>query len=258
LDGVGDEVGAYSQAIWRRRRQHGDFQRAKRTSGVAVGDLSQEFERVVVNRCFVLTESAATIRQRAVNDGLDFIDREWLKLKDAAATDQRVVHGKKWIGCRDADQDYDTLFDVGQQCVLLRAIEAMNFIDHKERGPAARSHLVSGLLKDLANVLHAARHGTELAEAAVRFVGQQPRERCLSNAGRTVKNDRSKPPGAKQSPQQLSFAEKVLLADKLAERRWPHPRGKWLHFLQVVGFALCEKVGHKEIRSRIREHPGGR
>ena len=41
-------------------------------------------------------------------------------------------------------------------------------------------------------------------------------------------------------PQQLAFAEKMLLADKFGERGGPHSRGEWLHPLKIRGFTLRE------------------
>jgi hypothetical protein len=32
----------------------------------------------------------------------------------------------------------------------------------------------------------------------------------------------------------------MLLADKLRQRRGPHPRGQRLHLLQIRGFGLCK------------------
>lgn len=121
----------------------------------------------------------------------------------------------------------------------------MDLIDHEQRCPAAGGYLVACLLQYFADVLDAAGDGAELPEAAVGLVGQQPCEGCLPNAGRTVEDDGAEPPRSQQSPEQLSLAKKVLLADKLGKRCWAHARGEGLHVLQVVGFALSKQVVHR-------------
>ena len=98
------------------------------------------------------------------------------------------------------------------------------------RPPAATSSRASS--QNLADVLHAAGDRAELAEAAVGFVGQQPGERRLAGARRTVEDHRAQPARLQHPPQQLAFAQKMLLADKLGERRRPHPRGERLHLLR--------------------------
>ena len=102
----------------------------------------------------------------------------------------------------------------------------------EQRRPAAGGHLVAGLVQNLADVLHAAGDGAELAEAAVGFLGQQAGERRLAGARRAVEDHRAQPLGLQHPPQQLAFAEEVLLADELGERRRPHPRGQRLHLLR--------------------------
>jgi hypothetical protein len=76
----------------------------------------------------------------------------------------------------------------------------VNFIDHEESRPAAGGHFVAGLVEDFADILHSARDRAKLSESAVGLVSQQTRERCLTDAGRPVKNYRAEPPGLQHPP----------------------------------------------------------
>ncbi len=213
-------------------------------AGVAVGDFGQELERVVVDRRVVLAEAAVVVGQCPANQRLDVVDRQRLELEHAAAAHQRVVHGEKWVGRREPDQDHDALFDVGQQRILLGLVEAVDLVDHQQRRPPAGGDFVAGLFEHFADVFHAAGDRAELPKAAVRLLGQQPRERRLAGARRAVEDHRPEPLGPQHSPQQLAFAEEVLLADKFRQRSRPHPRRERLHLLEVGCFGLGEKIGH--------------
>ena len=95
----------------------------------------------------------------------------------------------------------------------------MDLVDQQQRRPAAGGDFVAGLFEHFADVLHAAGDRAELAEAAVGFLGQQAGERRLAGARRAVEDHRAKPPRLQHPPQQFAFAEEMLLADELGERR---------------------------------------
>ena len=87
---------------------------------------------------------------------------ERLELKDPAAADQRAVDGEERVLRRRADQDHDAFFDVGQQHVLLRLVEAVDLVDEQQRLVAGGRQPIAGLVEHLAQFLHAAGHGAEL------------------------------------------------------------------------------------------------
>src|SRR3954452_15081964 len=126
--------------------KHCDFKGAEGPAGVAVGNVGEEFECVVVYGSGVLTEAARFVGKRAVDDCFDFVDRERLELENAAAANECVVDGEKRIRGGDANEDDDTFFDVGQQSVLLCSIKAMDLINHKKRWSPAGGDFVARLL----------------------------------------------------------------------------------------------------------------
>ena len=72
-------------------------------------------------------------------------------------------------------------------------------------------------------------------------LSQQEGERRLAGAGRAVEDHRAQAIGRQQSPQQLAFAQKLLLADELVERGGPHPRRQRLRAAPVRRFAGFEQ-----------------
>ena len=83
--------------------------------------------------------------------------------------------------------------------------------------PPARSS--RACVEHFAQVLHAAGHRRELPELPLALRGQQPGQRRLAGARRAIEDHRAEPIGRQQPAQQLPFAQKVLLADELVERR---------------------------------------
>ena len=132
----------------------------------------------------------------------------------------------------------------GKQRVLLGLVEAVNLVDEQQRPLAAAGQVVAGLVEHFAQLLHAAGHRRKLAELALARGRQQPGQRRLARARRAVEDHRAQPIGRQQSPQQLSLAQKMLLADELVERRRPHPRRQRLGLAEIVGFGFGEQVGH--------------
>jgi hypothetical protein len=41
---------------------------------------------------------------------------------------------------------------------------------------------------------------------------------------------------------ELARSEEMFLADEFIERTWPHARGQWLGFLEVLFVCLAEEV----------------
>src|SRR5262245_20000455 len=78
---------------------------------------------------------------------------EWFEMKNLTAAQQRTVNGKKRIlrGC--TDQNHNTVLNVGQQHVLLRPVEAVNFIEEKDCPLAVMFKLLAGFRQDVADFL---------------------------------------------------------------------------------------------------------
>ena len=205
-------------------RKHADLQGRKRPAGVAVAHLGQELQGVVVQMDLVLAQPALLVGHGPPEQRLDVVARKRLELEDAAAADQRAVDREERVFGGRADEDHHALFHVGQQHVLLGLVEAVDFVDEQQRPLALGREPVVGRREDFAQFLHAAGDRADLLEMAAAFAGQQPGQRGLARARRTVEDHRAEPIGRQQPAEQFPFAEKVLLADELVERGRPHPR----------------------------------
>ena len=124
----------------------------------------------------VRSQAALFVGQRPPQQRLDLVRRQRLELEDLAAADQCAIHREKRIARRRADQRDDAFLHVGQQCVLLGLVEAVNLVDEQQRPRAPGGQFVTGRVEQLAQVFHAAGHGRELPEFPLTGSGQQSRQ----------------------------------------------------------------------------------
>ena len=80
-------------------------------------------------------------------------------MKNLAPADQRRIDGEKWILRRRADEQDQSRFHIGQQNVLLGAVEAMNFIEKQHGALSAGAQAFLGCIENGPNFLHANRRG---------------------------------------------------------------------------------------------------
>ena len=145
--------------------KHAHLQRRKRSAGIAIAHLGQELQGIVVQMHVLLAEARVLIGQRTAKERFDVVDTQRLELEHPAAADQRAIHGEERIGGGRADERDDTFFNIRQKRVLLRLVEAMDFVDEQQRAQAAAGELVARLFQNLAKFLHAAGHRAELHES---------------------------------------------------------------------------------------------
>ena len=79
----------------------------------------------------------------------------WLRLSSGE------LMAKNGILRRGSDEDDPALLDVGQQHVLLGAVEAVQFVDEQDGPPAGLLQFGAGLLEHLAHFLDAGGDGVE-------------------------------------------------------------------------------------------------
>ena len=196
----------------------------------------------------LLAQPALLIGKRAADERFDVVGRQRLEFEHAAAADQRAVEREERILRGRADKDHDAFFDVGQEHVLLGAVEAMDFVDEQQRALAGGGEQIAGLVENFAEFFDAAGDGADLPEVAAAGGGQQMGERRFAGAGRAVEDDRAEPVGGQQAAEQFAFAEKMLLADELVERLRPHPRGQRLSLAAVFGFGSAKRDMTESVR----------
>ena len=127
---------------------------------------------------------------------------------------------------RRADQHDRAVLHVGQQHVLLRLVEAVDFVDEEDRAHAAE--LVARAVADLADFGDVGDHARAAHEVAARGLGDHLRECGLAAAGRTEEDDVRQSVRLDHAAEQLAGTEDVCLSGDLLERAGAHPRGKRL------------------------------
>ena len=84
-----------------------------------------------------------------------------------------------------ADEDDLPLLDVGQEGVLLRFVEPMNFIHEQNRGLVMDAPSLHGFLDDPSQLGHAADHCGKRHECRFRLLSDDMGQGRFSRTGRT-------------------------------------------------------------------------
>ena len=125
---------------------------------------------------------------------------------------------------RRADQPHDAALDIRQQHVLLRLVEAVDFVNEQNRGLPLVLQPVRRRGQHAAHVGHVGFHAAQPLELALGLAGDDLRQRSFAGARRAVKDQRLDAVGLDGAAQQLARAEDVRLADELAQVARPHAR----------------------------------
>jgi len=94
--------------------------------------MHQMLERVVVQIDQQAAVAAFNVHERAVDQVAHVIVGQRSELKDARSANQRADDLEVGVLRRRADQDDRAVFDVRQQRVLLRLVEAVNLVDQQD------------------------------------------------------------------------------------------------------------------------------
>ena len=166
-------------------------------------------------------------RQRAVEEFEDLFGGKRVKDEDFAPGQQRAVDLEGGIFGRGAHENDRALLDKGEERVLLRLVEAMDFVDKEDRALSIRAVAIR-LLHDGANLSDPARDGGEVDELRARDLRDHVRKGRLPDAGGPPEDHRRDRVLLDHSPQDLPFAEESPLPDDFVERLRSKPRGEGL------------------------------
>src|SRR5215471_7890253 len=110
---------------------------------IAVGKDSDLPQQVVGNDHWVAPEASFFILQSAIEEGNDLVGRERREHVDLGTGKQGRVDLKRGVLGSGANQHYVAALHVGQECVLLRLVEAMDLVN-EEDGTAAIAPVLLG------------------------------------------------------------------------------------------------------------------
>ena len=211
--------------------QDGHFQRRKSAPGVSVrkdGDGAEEF---VGNFDFLRPESAF-VPKRAAEQLFDLFRFQRLQDKHFATGEECAVDLKRRVFRRRADENNAALFDEGQEGILLRFVEAVNFID-EQNGFFAEPPALFRLFHHLLDFFDSAGDGGEVDEIGFGAAGDDPRERGFADARRPPENHGADVVAFDEAAQNPAFSQQVFLPAVFVQRLRPQPRRQGL---TVFGF----------------------
>ena len=107
-----------------------------------------------------------------------------------AARQQRRDDLERGILGSGADQANASLLHVGEECILLRLVEAVYFVD-KDDGARAVLPGALGVGHDLLDFLDSRQHRRKLDEVGVGHAGDDLGQRGLADAGRAPEDQRA-------------------------------------------------------------------
>ena len=196
------------------------------------------------------------IRESARDDLRDLLLPERLQDEHAAPREQRRDDLEARILGRRADEHDRAVLDEGKERVLLRLVEAMDLVDEEDRSRAVEREARDRLRRDALDVRDPGRHGGEELEVRVDGPRDEAREGRLAAAGRAPEDERGfELPVLEDAPEDLPFADEILLADELVEAPRTHPlrQGRRhialeeiLHGSRVIGGFLEGMLGLEE------------
>ena len=133
---------------------------------------------------------------------------------------------------RCADQADDAVFDVGQEQILLRLVEPVQFVDEDD----CRLRPPSRDGEDVAQLGHVRHHGVHADETAARFARDRLGEARLSAAGRAVERSGCQSGSPRRAVAADSPAQDVAAGLRPRPgRSRPHPRRERLVFTMRFG-----------------------
>ena len=170
-------------------------------------------------------ETALNVGERAAqkNDNLFFGER--FEHIDAAARQQRAVDFERRIFGRGSDQPNAAFFHVRQEGILLRFVEAVNFVDEDDGARAVLAGAI-GIAHDLLDFLDAREHGGELDEVGFGHAGDDFGERRLARARRSPEDHRRGIVALDLHAQRFARADELLLPDEFIECARAHAVGE--------------------------------
>ena len=146
-----------------------------------------------------------------------------------------------------SDEAHGAALEVGKEDVLLRFVEAVDFVDEEDGGFVAKFLPSSGLFDFGANFGDIRFDAVEGLEAGAGALGDDGGESGFAGAGRAVEDEGRKAVGLDGATEKFSFGEDVLLTTNFGEIAGTHTGGEGLitRLRDVGGGSFVgEEVGH--------------
>ena len=134
------------------------------------------------------------------------------------------------------DQAHGAVLDVRQKRVLLGLVEAVDFIDEKQRRRPGVGQAVGGRGQDPAHVRDIGLHTAQALKPAPGLIGDDLCQAGLAGARRAKENQRLDAVRLDGATQQLARRENMPLAHVLGQGARTHPGGQGLMLVALRRF----------------------
>ena len=190
LDALGSlgKRDAYPPVGTERRGARGNLKGIQALAGIAIADHGEVPGRILLQIEREGAEAAFGVSNGPALEANEVIHGEGLELKDLRAGNQGAVDREIRVLRGRPDQTDSPAFNIGEQRILLRLVEAVDLIDEEERATALTC-LDRGGSDRLSDIGHGSLDAAQLDETALGSSRDHPRETCLPGSGRAVKND---------------------------------------------------------------------
>ena len=206
----------------------GRLEHPEGAAGVAARCLGDSRERILRDHDLRSAEAALGVGEGALQEGDQVGRLERLQGEDAAAREQRSDHLERRVLGRGAHQGERPRLDVGEERVLLSAVEAVDLVEEEDRALAGTPRAL-GVGRDLADLLEARgdrRERHEAGPAAGAGGREQAGEAGLARTGRAPEEQGGQRARLDQHAKGSARRHQVPLAEYLVERARPHAVGE--------------------------------
>ena len=219
----------------------GNLEGVQSEPGVAANPLRQQLDRCVVDRRLPVQPPHRLVCSPA-QDRCDRLRRQLLGAKQRAPAHERRIDFEERVLGRGTHQRDDPVLDPGQQRILLRLGEAMDFIEEQHGSPAVVLEPACRHRQDLAHVLHSRRRRRELLESSVTGRGHEAGQRRLARTGRTPQDHGHGVTRIDNGSERGTRRRQVLLSNHLVEGAGTHPRRQGCGRRTLSGPVRCEEI----------------
>ena len=198
-----------------------------------------------------LHQRLGPVEQLAQRGAVEAVEDQHL----AARQQGRVELERGILGGR-ADQHHRAVLDIGQEAVLLGAVEAVDLV-HEQQGLPADPDMLARLGEHLLQIGDAREDRRDGDEAHADRIGEQPGDRRLAGAGRPPQDHRGELARRHHPPDRAVRPGQMLLPDHVLEPLRPQPVGerrilrRRRRARRGRGLVL-EKISHAEATSAFR------
>ena len=229
--------------IWFSREDR-KFERGEQLPGVTIAHRDEVGGGVGMQIDLFFSKSPFRIRDCSVQQFEKILFGERFKLENLTPRNEGTVDVEIGIVSRRSDESHGASFDMGEEDILLRFVESMNFINKEGRDLVAGSLELAGAFDGLADLGNVTLDAGKIDKPGFGSLRNQFGETGLPDSGRAVKDKRGESIGLNCTTEEFALSEDVFLTNVFAEVTGPHARSEGHRRIDLVrtGSGPCRRV----------------